>query len=109
VKIKRVWLFERTVFVSKTMLFLIAVSQIRHCRFHSMRRSPKFENIKICFRFFFALHSIFLEEDRILKGLAVNSLIIVTGHLLSSGWEPRPVIYATACGTCSVCCKSRWL
>jgi len=42
-----VWIFERVVIMSKTVLLLIAVSQIRHCHLHSMRCSPKVENIKI--------------------------------------------------------------
>jgi hypothetical protein len=51
VKIKRVWMFERAVFLSKTKLLLIAMPQIRHCRLRSTRCFPNVKNIKICFVF----------------------------------------------------------
>lgn len=109
-KIKGLWIFERAVFLSKTLLLFIAVRQIRHCRLRCTRCSPNVENIKICFGFFSeCIRFFFLEEDRILKGLAVNSLIAVAGHRLSSGGGPRPVIYATVCSTCRVCFNARGL
>ena len=58
-KIKGVWMFERAVFLSKTMLLLVAVPQTRHCHFRSKRCSPNVENIKICFGLFFSGYILF--------------------------------------------------